>query len=335
VIAKSSRQGPTVEMLDAYYPWMLLLSGDLEQGILGPYAQHSQNDAGTIMSWLDAASSAALNRGFWAIGSGFATSNFGPKQITFDLMIDYLGTDLLHGNYIQFSGNTDELAAYRLFPDWQNKGAQQFQVFGIRNLCLWTHDVLAPAFSGAGALVTITGEYDRRSAQGSASAPAGVFKEWDPNSPYLTQVEGWDLEHLTHPADARTLDRAGYFFKILSNVWSPMCVGFLGESWFTGSVAEESEIVRFLNLANNPLQRGDAVVSFGTPVADRIRIVVYDIGGRRVRGLADRLFPAGIHELRWDGADDRGRALPRGVYFTKLEYASAGIATTRKVTVLK
>jgi flagellar hook assembly protein FlgD len=101
------------------------------------------------------------------------------------------------------------------------------------------------------------------------------------------------------------------------------------------SVDPAADVVRFLNLGNNPLTRGDAIVWFGTPIADRIRVSVYDVSGRRVRRLADRLFAAGHHELRWDGADDRGRALPRGVYFTRLEYVNAGMASTRKVTVLK
>ena len=53
VIAKSSRQGPTPEMLNAYYTMMLFLTGDLNSGILGPYTNRSQNDAGLLMDWLD------------------------------------------------------------------------------------------------------------------------------------------------------------------------------------------------------------------------------------------------------------------------------------------
>ena len=42
------------------------------------------------------------------------------------------------------------------------------------------------------------------------------------------------------------------------------------------------------------------------------------ISGRRVRDLARGWLEAGPHALRWDGADDQGRAMPPGVYFAKL-----------------
>ena len=95
----------------------------------------------------------------------------------------------------------------------------------MRNLCLWTNDVLTPGGVGLPTLATVTSEYDRKSApNGAFVAPAGVFKDWSPSSPYKTLVEGWDIEHLTHPADVHTLDRSGYFYKILVNVWSKLCV---------------------------------------------------------------------------------------------------------------
>jgi len=36
-----------------------------------------------------------------------------------------------------------------------------------------------------------------------------------------------------------------------------------------------------------------------------------------VRSLADRVFPAGEQVLRWDGTDDAGGKVPRGVYFVR------------------
>src|SRR5258706_3419961 len=41
---RESRQGPTPEMLRAYYRMVSILSGDLDSGILGPFANRSQND---------------------------------------------------------------------------------------------------------------------------------------------------------------------------------------------------------------------------------------------------------------------------------------------------
>jgi len=41
------------------------------------------------------------------------------------------------------------------------------------------------------------------------------------------------------------------------------------------------------------------------------------VAGRKVRTLADRIVPAGELALVWDGTDDAGAALARGVYFVR------------------
>jgi flagellar hook assembly protein FlgD len=48
-----------------------------------------------------------------------------------------------------------------------------------------------------------------------------------------------------------------------------------------------------------------------------VQIGIYDVAGRKVRNLADRLFPAGEQVLRWDGTDDAGAKVARGVYFVR------------------
>jgi flagellar hook assembly protein FlgD len=50
-----------------------------------------------------------------------------------------------------------------------------------------------------------------------------------------------------------------------------------------------------------------------------VRLNVYDVGGRVVRGLIDGRMAAGVHGIRWDGCDDRGRELPAGSYFCRFE----------------
>ena len=62
---------------------------------------------------------------------------------------------------------------------------------------------------------------------------------------------------------------------------------------------------------------------------------VYDVSGRLVRTLADRNFEAGPHTLTWDGTDDHGRQMERGVYFTQVRYASTRFTDAKKLTVLK
>jgi hypothetical protein len=272
------------------------------------------------------------------VGDGFTESNiFGSKAITTDLMLNYLGCDLVHWNYIQYSGNTDDLAYLRVLPSWQNKGASQVQLFGMRNLCLWTNDVLTPGGVGLPTLATVTSEYDRKTAPGGAFvAPAGVFKDWDPTSPYKTLVDGWDLEHLTNASDVNTIDRNGYFYKIFVNIWSKLCV-VQGNTIIPLDVPnfEDGGLVNFVNMSNNPLKSGQAKIHFGLAKSDRVQVQVYDVSGRLVRTLADRQFPAGTHDLVWDGVDNGGRQVARGVYFTQVKYYSSKFTANRKLTVLK
>lgn len=64
----------------------------------------------------------------------------------------------------------------------------------------------------------------------------------------------------------------------------------------------------------NPLTR----VRFTLARADRALVEVFEASGRRVRVLADAVFPEGENEVAWDGRDDAGRLLPSGVYFSRL-----------------
>jgi len=49
-----------------------------------------------------------------------------------------------------------------------------------------------------------------------------------------------------------------------------------------------------------------------------VLLEVLDVQGARVRTLAREAREAGPNEVAWDGTDDRGRALPSGVYWARL-----------------
>jgi hypothetical protein len=82
--------------------------------------------------------------------------------------------------------------------------------------------------------------------------------------------------------------------------------------------------------APNPFrERTDIRFSLAAPVG--VRLDVHDVAGRLVRRLVDgsSLAP-GLHASVWDGRDERGRAVPAGIYFVRLETAD-GFRATRKV----
>ncbi|MFH1843385.1 MAG: glycoside hydrolase family 88 protein, partial [bacterium] len=50
-----------------------------------------------------------------------------------------------------------------------------------------------------------------------------------------------------------------------------------------------------------------------------VSLAIFDVRGRRVRTLLDRVQVSTRHGLRWDGRDDGGRRLPSGSYLCRLE----------------
>lgn len=64
-------------------------------------------------------------------------------------------------------------------------------------------------------------------------------------------------------------------------------------------------------------------VAFYLPNAAAVKLDVFDIRGRRVVTLLDRLVDAGGHEIVWTGEDTDRRAVASGVYFVRLQTPQA------------
>jgi flagellar hook assembly protein FlgD len=64
-----------------------------------------------------------------------------------------------------------------------------------------------------------------------------------------------------------------------------------------------------------------------------VSLRIFDATGRLARTLVEGVRLAGEHEFTWDGADDRGRDLPSGMYFYTLE--AGGERITRRMVLLK
>lgn len=66
----------------------------------------------------------------------------------------------------------------------------------------------------------------------------------------------------------------------------------------------------------NPFRERAAIV-LALPSPSRALVDVVDPAGRRVRTLADDTFGAGVHDVSWDGRDERGAVVRAGVYFVR------------------
>jgi len=81
----------------------------------------------------------------------------------------------------------------------------------------------------------------------------------------------------------------------------------------------------------NPF-RGGTSLHFGLSRAGEVRLELFDVGGRRVRTLANGMHSPGSHTLPWDGRDDGGHVAGAGIYFVRL-VTPAGTYRTRLVSL--
>ena len=67
--------------------------------------------------------------------------------------------------------------------------------------------------------------------------------------------------------------------------------------------------------------------------ASRIQLRIYDLTGRLVRTLVDKLQKPGYYKVRWDGKDANGRRVSTGTYFCRLEVDN--FVSTKKLTIIR
>lgn len=82
----------------------------------------------------------------------------------------------------------------------------------------------------------------------------------------------------------------------------------------------------------NPF-RTRAQFNYGVPKAGQVRMVVYDVQGRRVATVVNQIQAPGWRSAFWDGRDEGRREVASGSYFVRLE--SAGEVQVRKIMIAR
>jgi hypothetical protein len=82
----------------------------------------------------------------------------------------------------------------------------------------------------------------------------------------------------------------------------------------------------------NPF-RDRTQISYALPTEGNVSLRVYDATGRTVRTLASGHQRAGSYSVTWDSRDNRGREVPRGVYFYRLD--TPGFRSVKKAVVTR
>ena len=154
---------------------------------------------------------------------------------------------------------------------------------------------------------------------GELTSPTGFANRtvFTPFSYQLAQDTGFEVDH--YP---------GYVRRMVDDVLERL-FGVLGDPIAADPVPARTA---FDGAYPNPFNPS-TTLRFALAAPAHARLYVYDLAGRRVRSLVDAELPAAEHEAVWDGHDDRGTALPSGVYFARL--TAGDFARSQKVLLLK
>jgi choice-of-anchor B domain-containing protein len=159
-----------------------------------------------------------------------------------------------------------------------------------------------------------------------------VFDIADPTDPKL--ADEYDTTPLTGEYDFRGAWGC-YPFAPSGNIYvSDRPEGFFVFSFDPVSGVQlvgASSVVSMRNYPNpfNP----STTISYELTTSGQVTLVVFDVGGRRIRTLVNETQQAGRHVAAWDGTDSDGGRIASGVYLCRLETPSR--TETLKVTLIE
>jgi FlgD Ig-like domain len=99
-------------------------------------------------------------------------------------------------------------------------------------------------------------------------------------------------------------------------------------------IEEASKLSRFLLTQNYPNPfNPSTTIKYELSVTSFVSLKVYDILGREIITLVNKIISAGTHTVQWDGTNSLGQKVGSGVYFYQVK-AESGITKTQKMILL-
>ncbi|MBI1798328.1 MAG: hypothetical protein HYR73_01415, partial [Candidatus Eisenbacteria bacterium] len=197
---KDAKNAPTDDMLNAYYKILMVMSGDLNSGILGPFKDRSANDCLTFQNFLLGATGGAM-RGIYAGGDGFVedANAVGGTQLGF--VSGYLGADLTLAagaiGYRTYSLNGGAMADLIPQPVLGAPPPLYPNTRGVRNSCFYTLDILQ-AVAGVRTPNAVVGVYYQNTGTlGPYAAAVANPGDIPGGHPWINMVEGWNVRNIT------------------------------------------------------------------------------------------------------------------------------------------
>jgi len=74
-------------------------------------------------------------------------------------------------------------------------------------------------------------------------------------------------------------------------------------------------------------------IQYTLPIRSHVVLVVYNLLGQKVSTLVDEVKEAGIHQVTWNGKDNKGNTVTSGVYFYRIK--ADNFSEVKKMVLMK
>ena len=324
---KGASIGPKKDWLRTYYRMITWLTGDGNTNNFGPVANVGEDDIGVIEDFLSNSVGTPQPRQLLVQGDGFAEQCSANGGVHLNFLNNYLFAGFRDASYSDLTPSLVSCPDLISAPSLVYSAAD---VYGVVNTCVTLNDVLDPGTVEA----SVASSYE--AVGGNAPYRSGIEHTATGGHNWHSIVNGWDMFNTYSQNCATSNGRVSYYANLMFHAFGTLC----GTWAATGTLdvpnnQHGGQFVNFMRVGNSVMRSSSATIHFGVENAGRVRVRLYDVTGRVIRTVADRNFEAGNDfSLQWNGTDDAGNQVARGVYFARIEFAK-GAAINGRVVVLR
>ncbi len=87
-----------------------------------------------------------------------------------------------------------------------------------------------------------------------------------------------------------------------------------------------------ISIAPNPFSYS-TTISFDLEESENIMLNIYDLNGRLIKSLANKVFEEGVSDITWNATDENENAVSEGIYFLKMQTSNK--SSTIRLLVIK